>query len=351
MASTYPLEVVEADRWAKSKKLSGDAALKAAENEQWDVSVKSLTPFPNVLDMMSAQLTWTQQMGDAFLAQQGDVMDSIQRLRVQAQKAGNLASSPQQAVSTQGQTIVITPADPQVVYVPAYNPTVVYGTWAYPNSPPAYYPGVMNWYPGQTLVNGFMWGVGFSAARAMFGGFGWNDRRVDVNINRAISIDRRVTNNHFSGGQWRHDAAHRGSVAYRDHSVRERFAGAANHRAVPLSDGNGARANVKEAREHRAAKKERADKRADVKAKAKAADRLPEHRQEATSGGNKREAVKSRAENRKASAAPAKAAPAKRDRAAAKSAVTSKRAANEGSARGDGNKREAAAAARKRRGE
>jgi len=159
MAATYPLEIVQAARWSKSNgNKGGDAALSKVSDQTWDPSVQSLVAFPQLLAMMSDQLDWTQKLGDAFLAQQGDVMDSIQRLRQQAQKAGNLNSNTQQNVSTQGQTIIIEPAQPNVIYVPAYNPTVVYGAWAYPSYPPVYYPGVMSWYPGQAVVNGRMIG-------------------------------------------------------------------------------------------------------------------------------------------------------------------------------------------------
>src|SRR5215472_12069466 len=134
MAATYPLEIVQADRWVKdpkNAKLKGEQLASALENQPWDPSVKSLVPFPQVLDMMSQQLDWTQKLGDAFLAQQKDVMDTVQRLRRKAQAAETLKTNEQQVVKTEpaSQTIVIQPANPQVVYVPAYNPTVVYGTW------------------------------------------------------------------------------------------------------------------------------------------------------------------------------------------------------------------------------
>ena len=225
MASTYPLEIVQAARWSKSSgNTGGDAALAKVSDQTWDPSVQSLVAFPQVLTMMSDQLDWTQKLGDAFLAQQGDVMDSVQRLRSQAQKAGNLASNTQQNVSTQGQTIIIEPAQPNVVYVPAYNPTVVYGAWAYPSYPPVYYPGVMSWYPGQAMVNGLMWGAGVAAAGAIFGGFNWNNRDVNINVNNFNRINR---NNFYSGqgnSNWRHNPQHRGAVAYRDNGSRQRYA-------------------------------------------------------------------------------------------------------------------------------
>src|SRR5262244_37552 len=150
MASTYPLEVVQADRWVKANKsLQGEALTKALEAQSWDPSVKSLVNFPQVLAMMSEKLDVTQKLGDAFLAQQKDVMEAIQWLRAKAQGQGNLKTTKEQTViveqpAAQTTVVRIEPADPQVVYVPTYNPTVVYGAWPYPAYPPytyySYYP-------------------------------------------------------------------------------------------------------------------------------------------------------------------------------------------------------------------
>lgn len=140
MASTYPLEVVEADRWAKqNKNQKGDAFAAALEKQTWDPSVKSLTNFPQVLSMMSEKLELTQKLGDVFLAQQKDVLDAVQRLRAKAEQSGNLKTTTEQKVIVEEKIIKIEPANPQVVYVPTYNPTVVYGAWPYPAYPP--YPG------------------------------------------------------------------------------------------------------------------------------------------------------------------------------------------------------------------
>ena len=145
IASTYPLEVVQADRWAKSNTaLKGDALAAALAKQSWDDSVKSLVQVPSVLDMMSQQLDWTQKLGDAVLAQQADVMDAIQRLRSQARANGKLESSKQQTVTVktedQKQYIVIEPASPTELYVPYYEPAVVYGDWPYPDYAPYYFP-------------------------------------------------------------------------------------------------------------------------------------------------------------------------------------------------------------------
>src|SRR6516165_5854914 len=148
MASTYPLEVIQADRWLKEhKKLKGNELKAAVDKESWDESVKSLVATPDVLSMMSERLSWTQKLGDAVLAQQADVMDAIQRLRTKADANNKLTSTKQQTVTkTQegGRTIIaIEPTDPNMVYVPYYDPAVVYGTWPYAEYPPYYwgYPG------------------------------------------------------------------------------------------------------------------------------------------------------------------------------------------------------------------
>ncbi len=219
MASTYPLEVVEAARWVKANpELKGDAAVKAAEGKGWDVSVQSLVAFPQTITMMSDKLEWTQDLGNAVLAQQQDVTASIQRLRAMAQSAGTLQSNEQQKVSVQPtgttQTIIIEPAQPQTIYVPAYNPTVVYGTWPYPAYTPFYYPPNPYYYPGSALVRGFAWGVGFAAAGAIFGGFNWGRGDIDINVNRATNIN---------ANRWQHNSTHRKGVAYKDAGSRERY--------------------------------------------------------------------------------------------------------------------------------
>jgi hypothetical protein len=225
MASTYPLEVVQAARWSKANPgLSGDDAVKKAGKETWDVSVMSLVAFPNVLEMMNEKLDWTQKLGDAFLGQQGEVLAAVQRLRQLAKNNGNLESNQQQVVRSEAQSIIIEPAQPQTIYVPAYNPTVVYGAWPYPAYPPYYYPGVAAWYPGTALLTGLAWGVGFAAAGAMFGGCNWGGGNVNVNVNRATSINSNFNRNSVSSsGNWQHNAQHRGNAAYRDQGSRERY--------------------------------------------------------------------------------------------------------------------------------
>lgn len=233
MASTYPLEIVHAARWLKENpKIKGDAAVKAVENQTWDVSVKSLVAFPQILAPMNDTLDWTQRLGDAFLAQQQDVFAAVQRLRMQAQKAGNLESNAQQKVVVdpapkEGETTVvrIEPANPEVIYVPAYNPTVVYGGWSQPAYPPTYWPPAPAYYPGTALMSGLAWGVGVAAAGALFSDCNWGGGDVDINYNKVTNINRNVNVNQFQGqnGRWQHDPGHRQGVAYRDNATRQKM--------------------------------------------------------------------------------------------------------------------------------
>jgi uncharacterized membrane protein YgcG len=165
-ASTFPAEVVEADRWVQANPdLKGDALAQAVDQQTWDPSVKALTAFPTVLGNMDKNISWTSSLGDAYYNQEQNVMDAIQVMRQKAQQAGNLKDTPQQTVQTQGSTIVIQPAAPDVVYVPAYDPWLVYG---YPVAAwPGWYPYPGIWYGGPSLF----WGVGFGIG--FYGGYGW----------------------------------------------------------------------------------------------------------------------------------------------------------------------------------
>ena len=165
-ASTFPEQVVEADRWVQAHAdLKGDALAKAVDQEDWDPSIKALAAFPSVLGNMDKNLSWTSSLGDAYYNQQQDVTDAIQVMRQKAQQAGTLESTPQQTVTTQDSSIVIEPANPEIVYVPEYDPWLVYGypIVAWPGWYP--YPGI--WYEGPYLSFGLGIGIGF------FGGFGW----------------------------------------------------------------------------------------------------------------------------------------------------------------------------------
>jgi hypothetical protein len=226
MASTYPLEVVEAARWAQDPNnaaLRGDALAAALDQMDWDPSVKSLVPFPSVLQMMNAQLQWMQQLGDAFLAQQADVMQSVQRLRQEAVNNGSLQSTSQQVVSTDGPDILIEPANPDVVYVPYYDPSMVYGAWAYPAYPPYYFAPPPGYLYGPVVA-----GIGFGVGYAVFGPFwGWDDfdwrrHRVHIDRDRFAEMDR-FQHAAAVGDTWQHDPAHRRGVAYRDPVSQQRF--------------------------------------------------------------------------------------------------------------------------------
>jgi len=245
MASTYPLEIVFAARWSKAHPdLKGDAAVKAVQNESWDVSVKSLVAFPQILEPMNDKIDWTQKLGDAFLSQEKDVLAAIQRLRARARDAGNLQSNEQQHVIVEqattpqavSQSIVrIEPANPQVIYVPAYDPAVVYGGWAYPAYPYYSWPPYPAYYPGYAFFSGMAWGFGLAAAGAIFGDCNWGGGDVNINIDRAANIDRNFDRNRNQGGRWQHNVDHRKGVSYRDNATGERFgrnqAGAADRRA------------------------------------------------------------------------------------------------------------------------
>jgi len=165
-ASTYPTEIVEADRWVQAhSQLKGEELAKEVDKQNWDPSVKAVAQFPSVLENMDKNLSWTSSLGEAYANQQQDVTDAVQAMRQQARKAGHLNSNEQEKVTTQGNTVVIEPANPQVVYVPAYDPWLVYG------APIVAYPG---WYP----VPGIFWGgvglsFGIGFGIGFFGGFGW----------------------------------------------------------------------------------------------------------------------------------------------------------------------------------
>ena len=240
MASTYPLEVIEADRWVEgNKNLKGDALKAAVDQQSWDDSVKSLVATPSVLDMMSQKLTWTQQLGDAVLAQQPDVMDAIQRLRNKAQANNKLASNSQQTVSTQQQAgkqvIVIAPAQPDTLYVPYYDPAVVYGPWPYPAYPPYYWPAP-GYIAGGLLATGLAFGAGYALGRWAGGGYwggGVNWGGNSINVNRNVNINNI---NRGNGNNWVHNPVHRQGVRYANSDVAAKFGGNRNAIAGGAAD-------------------------------------------------------------------------------------------------------------------
>jgi len=253
ISSTYPLEVVQAERWMKKNKdLKGDVLKAALDKQPWDDSVKALVPFPEVLNMMSEKLEWTQKLGDAFLAQQKEVMDTVQKLRRKATEAGNLKSSKEQEVKKEGDIIIIQPVNPQVVYVPVYNPTVVYGPWPYPAYPP--YP-VYVYPPGAAM---FTFTMGVAIGAAWHGGYyhnNWHGGTVVVTHppggrpggpggpgtrppggSGSSPSPGRPSTLPSTGGpgatppgggaspeQWKHNPEHRQGVAYRDSATRDKY--------------------------------------------------------------------------------------------------------------------------------
>jgi hypothetical protein len=250
MAATYPLEIVQAKRWRdRNASLTGAALEQALLDQPWDASVKSLAPFPDVLTLMNDQLEWTQQVGDAVLAQQQDVFSAVQVLRGRAQANGALQSGPQQtvtvtqnvapvpaagaaapAVAPPPQVITIAPTQPDTVYLPAYDPNTVYGTWPYPASPPYAYPPPVGWGLGSALLTG----MAFAGGAAIVGGLwgwgsaNWGSGDININADRVNNINRNVNRdrtNIGSGNRWQHDSTHRQGVAYRGDEVRNRYQG------------------------------------------------------------------------------------------------------------------------------
>jgi len=234
MASTYPLEVVQADRWMQQNKtLTGDALDDALKEKSWDPSTKSLCHFPDVLFAMSDKLDQTSKLGDAFLSQKDDVMATIQELRRKAETQGNLKTTKEQKVIHDEDAIRIEPADPRVVYVPVYDPLYVYGPWRYPAYPPYY------WYypPGVIITGGFIsFGPHFFIGIDLFSWswFDWHRRYIYVDAHKARRFHR-FPDRHYSDQRffWQHDPVHRRGVAYRDRRTHERF-GKRSYRRSPL---------------------------------------------------------------------------------------------------------------------
>jgi uncharacterized membrane protein YgcG len=219
MASTYPLEVVEAARWSKANPGVKDKALEdAMQKQDWDPAVKSLTAVPQVLTMMNEKLDWTQKLGDAFLAQQADIMKTTQALRAKAQAAGNLKSSPEQTVKTEKQAdqtvYIIESPKPETVSVPTYNPATVYGTWWYSYPPPYYY-----YPPGYAYGGGLAFATGVFVGAAIWGGCNWGGNEININSNRYNNFNKtNIQNNKFQ-----HNADHRKGVSYKDNATAQKY--------------------------------------------------------------------------------------------------------------------------------
>jgi hypothetical protein len=242
IAATYPLEVVQADRWLQepnNASLSGTALAQELQSLPWDPSVKSLVAYPQVLSMMDNGLDWTEALGDAFLAQQPAVMDSVQRLRARARTAGTLQSTPQEQVMTQDGAIEIAPPpDTGMEYVPVYDPQSAYGAWPYPDYPPEeMYPpgyGYGTFMVVPILVPYWGWDRWDWRHHHLdidngFGGGGWNGRGRGGNVGGGVTgpaAKRPVL------VPWHHDPAHRGGVPYRDPGTRAKFVGTPDLHAV-----------------------------------------------------------------------------------------------------------------------
>jgi hypothetical protein len=238
VASTYPLEVVQASQWLqRNPGLTGPALTQAVQQQNWDPSIQALMVFPDVIKRLNDDVTWTTNLGNAFLAQQADVMDAVQRMRLKAQQAGKLGSTPQETVTTTsqaGQPIVeIEPANPDVIYVPVYNPAWVWGAPLWYPYPSWYWPG-----PGVMVGGfGFGFGVGISIGGFFGGGWGgwggwgwrpnWGGRTIIVNnsfIHRYNFNTAHLANVHGSG-VWQHDPAFRGGVPYSNARLNEQYRG------------------------------------------------------------------------------------------------------------------------------
>jgi Protein of unknown function (DUF3300) len=241
VASTYPLEIIQLQQWLeKNKGLKDKALADAVKKQDWDPSIQAMAALPEVVKQMSENIKWTTDLGNAFLAQQGDVMDAVQRMRKKANDSGNLKSSEQQKVETKvvesKQVIVIEQANPQVVYVPSYNPTVVYGAPVYPYPPIAYPP--VGYYAAGMAIS---FGVGMAMGAAWGGGWGYNNNwgggNNNININNNNTFvnnsnrqnvnNRQNTANRSGGNTWQHNPQHRGGAPYSNKATANQYGGTA----------------------------------------------------------------------------------------------------------------------------
>jgi Protein of unknown function (DUF3300) len=234
VASTYPLEIIQLQQWlGQNKGLKDKALADAVKKQDWDPSIQAMAALPDVVKQMAENIKWTTDLGNAFLAQQNDVMDAAQRMRKKAKDAGNLKSSEQQKVETQvvesKQVIVIQQSSPEVVYVPSYNPTVVYGPSAYPYPPIAYPP------PGYYAAGmAISFGIGVAMGAAWGGGWGYHNSwggNNDITINRNNTFvnnsnRQNVSNRSASGGNnWQHNPQHRGGAPYSNKATANKYGG------------------------------------------------------------------------------------------------------------------------------
>lgn len=231
MAATYPLEIVQAARWSRANPgLNGEAAVRAVDTETWDPSVKAMVAFPEILGQMDADLDWTGRLGDAFLAQQTQLMDSVQELRRRAGTEGNLSSNEQVEVLEQGPTIVVRQVQPEVVYVPYYDPYRVYGNWWWADYRPVRWAPWPGYYP-RYGYNGFHWGPGIFVGNGFFyGDYDWYHHDVRV-VHRPPFYYHRPPPPRY---RWVHDSHHRRGVPYRSLQLHRQYAG--GHARPPRVD-------------------------------------------------------------------------------------------------------------------
>ena len=242
-ASTYPLEIMQLQQWlAKNKNLKDKALVDAVAKQPWDTSVQAMASLPDLVKRLADDIQWATDLGNAFLAQQSDVMDAVQRMRAKAKDTGNLKSNEQMKVETKvienKSVVVIEQSSPEVVYVPSYNPTVVYGPPVYPYPPVAYPP------PGYYAAGmAISFGVGVAMGAAWGGGWGncgWGGNN-EININNNNNFNR---NTNVNGGNrntsvgsgnrggntansWNHNPQHRGGAPYANKSTANKYGGTA----------------------------------------------------------------------------------------------------------------------------
>jgi Protein of unknown function (DUF3300) len=241
VASTYPLELIQLKQWLeKNKGLKEKELTEAVKKQPWDPSVQAMAALPDAVKRLADDIQWTTDLGNAFLAQQSDVMEAVQRMRKKAQEKGNLKTTEQQKVETKvvesKQVIVIEQANPQVVYVPSYNPTVVYGAPVYPYPPVAYPP------PGYYAAGmAISFGVGMAMGAAWGGGWGWGSSwggNNDITINNNNNFNRntnvsggnrvnQLNSSNRSGNSWQHNPQHRGGAPYSDRNTANKYGGTA----------------------------------------------------------------------------------------------------------------------------
>jgi len=223
IASTYPIEVIEAERWlTKNSTLTTEQLQKKAQSKGWDASVNALLPFPRVMSQLSEDLNWMQKLGNAFLQDEARVLDSIQTLRRQAEQAGSLASMDNVQVIKEQQTIIIEPAQPTIIYVPYYDSRVVYGHWNWSHYPPVYWHNPHHY----ASYNGhFYWGHGVHiSTQFFFSAFHWHNRHIVISHHNRYGYHprKKIVVSH-NAKRWHHQTKHRRGVAYSSGSVKKKY--------------------------------------------------------------------------------------------------------------------------------